>query len=403
MNWKKILGILAFILVAVGIGFAIWWTFFRVPPTAVPPVNVPVNVPPGGLPIAPPGAPPTGAVVPPAVLPTGPSPVAAGGLTAVTPIAPVPTVGASMSSAGSLSYWNRNDSKFYRVGPDGVPTALSGKTFYNVDNATFDPNGEKAIIEYPDGANILYDFRSGRQVTLPQHWESFDFSATGDKIAAKSITLDVNSRYLLVSDPDGTEAKAIQALGDNADKVTVSWSPTSQIVAMSETGPSHGFAQQEIYFIGQNKENFKSLTLPGMMFQPQWTPSGRQMLFSVASEGNDYRPGLWVVDASGNDIGKNRRNLNVNTWADKCVFADDETVYCAVPRDLPRGAGLQPAIADQTPDSIYRVNIKTGSQTKIADPEGDHTVGQLMLSPDGKMLYFTDKASGSLNKMQLAP
>ncbi len=68
---------------------------------------------------------------------------------------------------------------------------------------------------------------------------------------------------------------------------------------------------------------------------------------------------------------------------------------------MPEGAGLQPSVADDTPDTIYRIDINTGLQTKIAVPEGGHTVGSVMVSPDRSTLYFTDKASGILNMIKL--
>ncbi len=401
MDRKQILILILFILVSVGIGFAIYYFFFRAaitpPPVNAPPVNAPVT----GLPVAPTGAPPTPAVVAPTTLPTVVSPIAQGGVTQVQPVVTDVTVGATMSSSGSLNYYDSSQGKFYKINPDGSTTLLSGKQFYNVSNATFNPRGDKAILEYPDGSKIYYDFTNGRQVTLPKHWSEFNFDSAGDKIVAKSIGLDVSNRFLVVSNPDGSGARPVQELGDNADKVTVSWSPTSQVVAFSQTGEPYGTDGREIYFIGQNQENFKSMIVEGLDFRPEWSPSGQQLLYSAASSGSDYKPQLWIVDAQGNDIGKNRRSLNINTWADKCTFDSENVVYCAVPRSLDTGAGLQPTLADQTPDDIFKIDLNTGLQTKIATPEGDHTVGKIMLTPDRKNLYFTDKSGGLINKIQL--
>ncbi len=404
MDRKQILVLIGLILVTVGIGFAIYWMFFRAPLAPLqPPANVPVNAPVTPLPVAPTG-PPT-AVVPPAVpsLPTPApvSPVAQGGVTVVTPVYTNATLGATMTSSGTMSFYDRNSNKFYRMNADGSTTLLSNKEFYNVQNATFDPRGSKAIMEYPDGSNIYYDFNTGKQVTLPKHWQEFEFTAQGDKIAAKSLGTDVSNRFLVVSNPDGSGARPVQELGENADQVTVAWSPNSQVVAMASTGEPYGTDGKEVYFIGQNQENFRSMVVEGLDFRPLWSPSGGQMLYSAAASGSDYKPELWVVDASGDDIGKNRRSLNINTWADKCTFDNENTVYCAVPDDLQTGVGLQPSLADNTPDTIYKIDLNTGLQTKVAVPEGQHTIGQLMLTPDRSKLYFTDKNGGLLNKIQL--
>ncbi len=402
MNYKKILAVILFAIVTIGIGYAIFRLFFAAAPEPVaPPENVNVSV--GGLPTAVSGAPtpgvPGGAPLPPPEVPA--TPVAAGGVTQVTTIAPVPTIGATVAVNGAVSYYNRDDGKFYRVSADGKSSLLSGQQFFNVSQATFDPNGTKAILEYPDGAKTLYDFNKNTQVTLPRHWEAFEFSSSGSQIAAKSIGIDENNRFLVVANPDGSGARAVQELGGNADKVTVAYSPTGQVIATSATGRKCGVDCQEIYLIGQNQENFKSITVEGLDFRPKWAPSGQQLLYSSVTSTNDWKPQLWMIDAQGDNIGRNRRSINLNTWVDKCTFADDRTVFCAAPKEMETGIGLQPSLSDEVADNIYKVDLSTGLTTQIAIPEGEHTIDKIMLSPDKKTMYFTDKGSGMLNKIQL--
>lgn len=404
---RRILAIILFIVVTIGMGYALWALLFRVPSVIVnePPQNVNTG-PGGGLQPSVNGAPPTGGVTNvngglPTPPPPGVSLIAEGGITQVTPVAAASTIGASVSADGSLNYYDRGDGKFYRIRHDGTVGALSGKQFFNVSDATFDNKGDRAIITYPDGSNISYNFATGTQVTLPKHWEDFAFSGDGSRIVAKSISVDPGSRYLVVAGPDGSGARAVQELGENADKVTVAYSPTGQVIATAATGAKLGVDRQEIYMIGQNGENFKSLTVEGLDFRPKWTPSGNQLLYSVAGSGSDWKPQLWIVDGQGDEIGRNRKSINLNTWADKCVFANDTTAYCAAAPSLPRGAGLNQAVADDYPDELYRVDVTTGITSLVATPEGSHTIDKVMLSPDGSMLYFTDKNTGLLNKVQL--
>lgn len=405
MDFKRILLFIGFLLAAGGIAFALYFFFFRAAPAPVVTPPVPGQEVPGGsgLPTAGEG---TGTGVtptptqPPVITP-GVAPVADGGVTQVTTVSSSPTAGASVGKDGNLSFYDRGDGRFYRMASDGSLQQLSSKQFANVSEATFSPVGTNAILEYPDGSNIYYDFLTNRQVTLPQHWEEFDFNQAGDKIAAKAIGTDESNRFLVVAGPDGAGARAVQELGANADKVTVAYSPTGQSIAVSETGKASGPTSREIYFIGQNSENLRSMTIEGLNFQPAWSPDGKQLLYSTASSGNEYKPTLWIVDAYGDDIGRNRKSLSVSTWAEKCTFADAGTLYCAVPRTLPRGAGLQPTLFDSVPDDIYRIDVASGLQTRIAIPEGEHTVGSIMLTPDQDSLYFTDKTTGVLNQIKL--
>jgi len=411
MNIRRIIAIILFLAVSVGIGFALYWFFFRVagePVTNEPGAAVNGAVNGGALPSAGTGGTRPEGTTSVAPLPGqqpaptgGPSPVANGGQTIVTPVAPIPTMGASMSSSGQVNFYNRTDGKFYHLTADGTVATLSDKTFYDVEQATFDPQGEKAILEYPDGSNIVYDFTKGTQVTLPKHWEGFSFSGSGDNIVAKSVAIDPGARFLVVSNADGSNARPFQELGENQNRVHVDWSPNNQIVATATTGDALGVDRQEVYFVGLHGENFKSMVVEGLDFRPKWTPQGDRLLYSAVSAASDWKPQLWVVGAQGDAIGADRHTINLNTWSDKCTFADDDTMYCAVPRELERGAGLEPSIADGVADDLYRVNLTTGSQTRIATPEGGHTIESIMLSPDGSTLYFTDKGSGILNTMKL--
>ena len=406
---KRILGIILFILVTIGIGYALYAFFFRA--TAPVAVNAPANVNgvTTGLPTAVNGAPTTVTNVNGVAVNAAPetpavpavSPVAVGGITAVTPITRSSTIGAAMSSGGAISYYDRVDGKFYRIGKDGTVESLSNKVFHDVKAATFDPAGNTAIIEYPDGSNISYDFNTSTQVTLPRHWEDFGFDGNGSSIVAKSMALDENSRFLVVANPDGSQAHAVQELGANADKVQVAVSASGSIIATAATGRKFGVDTQEIYLIGQHGENNKSLIVEGLNFSPKWNPTGSQLLYDVTGSGSDWKPQLWIVDAQGDSIGANRKSINLNTWVDKCAFKGDTTVYCAVPRELQTGAGLDKTTADGTPDDIYRVDLTTGLTSKIAVPDGNHAVGSLMVAPDGSNLFFTEKDSGVINKLRL--
>ncbi len=72
------------------------------------------------------------------------------------------------------------------------------------------------------------------------------------------------------------------------------------------------------------------MVVEGRDFREKWSPTGQKMLYSVYSIRSNFKPELWIVNAEGNNIGTGRKLLNLSTWADKCTFADDRFVYCAV-------------------------------------------------------------------------
>ena len=301
-----------------------------------------------------------------------------------------PVKNPSPTRDGATNFYNSSDGKFYGADAKGQIKELSDKVFFNVEKVTWSPTTDESIIEYPDGSNIYYNFATKKQVTLPKHWADFDFAPQGDRIAAKSIALAPENRWLITSKPDGTGVKLVEPMGQNADRVTVDWSPTNQIVALSRTGAPLGADRQEVLLIGQNKENFKSVVVEGRGLETSWSPSGKKLLHSVYNARNQYKPELWIVDASGNNIGANRKLLNVNTWASKCAMADDRFIYCGVPETLDVGAGFAPSLADSTPDRIIKIDALTGVKTDL-ELEDFHVVENMFVSQDGSKIMFTDK------------
>ena len=93
-------------------------------------------------------------------------------------------------SNGGISFLNASDDKFYRMSFDGDNVIeLSDEKFPFVEKATWSDNGRKVILEYPDGANIIYDFTQDKKVTLPKGAEDFSFDSDSDKIAYNLLGL----------------------------------------------------------------------------------------------------------------------------------------------------------------------------------------------------------------------
>lgn len=410
-DWQKILVIILFV-VAVGLfGFFIYWFFWRtfLTPSATSPVATTTisqlteaetggvkNIyqsPTGGLPTeetisgtAPSEAAPTAGTV-------------ASGQQA-TLLTPYPVYYPTLLTSGKIAYYDKRDGKFYEVDGEGNATAIGDQIFYNVSNAIFDNNGRRAVIEYPDGSNIVYDFTAKKQYTLPSHWDDFQFSATGEKITFKNIGLNPENRFLVTSKYDGSETKIIETIGYNADKVQVNWSPNSQIVATYSEGQDA--SRSEIYFIGQNNENFKSMTVEGRDFRGLWSPSGNLMVYSVYDPNNNYKPQIWVAGSSGDDVGANRQKISLQTWADRCSFASETALYCSVPQTMPAGAGLEPQVLNGVKDEIWEIDLTTGTKTLVASPDNVGYFNQIMANPDNPdELYISSRYSDRLYKINL--
>lgn len=325
---------------------------------------------------------------------------ARGGLTKTYDLNDSPSLAPSLNRDGSgVRYYDRVDQRFYKIDEDGNKTLMSEKEFYSVENVNWSPADNKAVIEYPDGSNIVYDFDRKEQVTLPKHWEDFDFSRDGNNIVMKSMGNNPGNRWLAVSNPDGSRARPIEEIGDNDDDVYPSWSPNDQTIAMHTQGVD--FNRQELFFVGKNNENFRSTIIEGRGFQPKWSPRGDKLIYSVYSTENELKPKLWAVNAQGESIGTDRKTLGVETWAEKCAFRDNNELYCAVPDELPKGAGMFSELRKNTKDTLYKIDVETGLKKIVAVPDETFNMSDLMISGDGDNLYFRDHKNETLHKIEL--
>lgn len=405
MNIKKILlvvGFFAFILLA---GFALYWVFFRSAPLPEDSSNFNAGQIPsigeGNLNIINQNTNDSQGLPWQDFVKDKVSPVANGGLTEVSKVTDSEVRGLTSSSSG-LQFYDANKQQFFRIDANGNIVTLSDKKFFQVENVTWSSSGDKAILEYPDGSNILYNFRTAKQVTLPQELEEFSFNQEANQIVAKWIGSDADSNWLIGANDDGSGMYLINPLGENAHTVEMGFSPDNQVAALHRKYT--GVDSQEIYPLGLNRENLKSFKVSGAGFTSQWSPQGNSLLYSVYSETTNYNPNLWVTKGNTSELGDIKVSLNISTWPDKCTFVGENRLYCAVPQGLPRGAGFYPEVAYDYPDNIYSIDLSTGYKSLLASPvgsQGGYSAHNLFVSPDGSVLYFTDINSNTLQSIRL--
>jgi Tol biopolymer transport system component len=400
---KKIIFIVFFVTFTIGTGYALYYFFFK--PLPSPDADM------SGITATYPGAfseagdrLTTGSAVPPGASPLPIATTIPGSTIASAEsdlLRSQVTQSLSLNKQGLTRFYNPLDGRFYTLDSDGEDVRLSNRQFLNVSDISWSSISNQAILEFPDGSNIYYNFDEDRQVNLPTHWEDFAFSPVEDKITAKSMGLDERNRFLVVADANGNEATAMYELGANADRVIPSWSPNNSVIGFSKTGDPQPDGGEEILLLGRNHEIFKPLKVAGKGFLPSWSPTGKQLLYSIYHERDNYKPMLWISEASGPNIGQNRRRLNINTWADKCVWSDEQTLYCAVPVSLPDGAGWDREKFNATSDDMYKIDLKTGVAQKINKSPLARPINNPQLTPDKNQIIYTDTITGRLYKFDL--
>lgn len=418
---RRVLLIIAFILIVIVFGALIYFVFLRDlfgPETNANNANTPTNqVTNGVLPntnSATNGVPVNGLtnvnrlvnIEPTTNVNAGPDQIAQGGETLAGYVASADAEGVSTTPDGNgIRFYDRDQGLFFMLDSLGTKVKLSEQLFPQAESIVWAPKSNKAIVTYPDQSKIVYDFDRQSQVTLPREWTDVAFNPNGDKLAFKNESTNTDDRWLAISNADGSQVQGIEPLGDNGNNVDVNWSPTGQVVATYRE--AQNASQQEVYLVGTQGENFKSIPTDGRGFEGTWSPDASQLLYSVYNADSRYNPVLYLVDASGDSTGGNTVNLGLQTWSFKCAFAHGSpAAYCAVPRFLPDGSGIVPEVATNTNDLIYRINTDTGIRTLVAMPSlasgnENYTVVNVVMSNDDRRLYFTDANTGNIYSIQL--
>jgi hypothetical protein len=418
INYKKIFIVVGFIVVTLVLLFLIVWMFFL---PDKPELGDPEYIPPGAyLPetgeagdliqlIEGGDLPGTGTrpgVEEPEVAAPQPDVVARGGDTYALPMTDNRVLGVNLSTDGQgVVFYDQDDSRFYRISADGKSKNLmSDEKFHQVEDVVWAADSTKAIITYPDDIKVFYDFSTKKKVTLPKELTEPEFAQGTDKIAFKFSSYDTDSNFIGISNPDGTGAKYLEAVGDEGNKFDISISPDEEVIAFYGKPTSVG--SSEVFLVGQQGENFQSLEIEGTHFRSIWSPQGTWLMYHVVMPEYGFRPVLWAVATNGSRFSSAKLNLGLRTWVEKCVFESESIIYCAVPRYLEEGAGLYEDEVDDFDDEIYKIDLVKNKKQRIASPITDtgideFRISNLQISDNGRFLFFWDANTQKVYNIQL--
>ena len=414
---KKISLIVVFFLLIGALGFALWVLFFK-PTTPVVPTPQPGTEFPGGFP-----TPPTGTVTPPGeVTPPGTLPPSTGiivpsdvipGQTPASPfslgldggIAIADTVVSTRSSfvqpasnGSGFVFYDNETGLFKRFTDQGQVDIMTTRSFQDVKNVAWAPKTDKAVLEFSDGSNIIYNFATNESFTLPSQFEDFSFSPVGDKIAAKDLKLNKEDRWLVVVDDKGKNKTQVEHLGENEDRVQVQWNPNNQIIATSAKSIDGNRA--EVIFLNENQVQYTKAIIQGRDLKYQYSPNGNKMLYSVYNPNSNYLPTLWITSSDPQAIDSGRLDTGLNTWADKCDFSNESTIYCAVPKEIGKYSGILRS-NNESDDDIYAIDTQTGRATLASTLLIPSEISSLKVSADGTKLYYVDEDSQEVNSVDI--
>lgn len=383
-NLRRILLSLGLLVAAAAIGYGLYWLFFRTAPPATPPPVGPIGG--GEFPTSTEGGGTvaTGTGRFPVQPADGLGPYVAEGATGEV-------VGASPAGDGSLRYYDSLRQQFVTLAADGSITPLSPDRFFGVSDVTWAPGKQRAIVAYPDGSKVLYDFVTQQQSTLPRAMANLSFDPSGERLASLYLGGTREEQWLVVSNADGSQIQLVEPVGGKVGNFTASWSPAGQIVGIFAEAVDG--QRQQVVPIGRNGENFKSFVAPGRGFTAEWSPSGERVLYSVFNEDTQGRPSLYIANGGADSFGTDSVSLGLQTTADWCAFSGG-SLYCAALDSPPPLLGTYPELARGQPASLWRIDLASRQRTLVSPlPAGFTPAG---VSVDESGVYVADQQTGRL-------
>jgi len=270
-------------------------------------------------------------------------------------------------------------------------TRRSNKTLPGIQEASWVPNGSLAYVRF-----ITSDSSTGEHIAtyaLPESGEGGYFIEQDlDEARVASST----GLFTLLTSTSGSVGTIAKVDGTNARTLFTSLVSSLIVYPAGNTYFAHTKASSRTdgygFQISGGALNRILGPLRGLTLLP--SPSGKSLLYTYVDGGITH---LAVIDLAN----RNATALPLATLTEKCVWADEVTVYCGVPTSMSGSIPddwYQGAVSFS--DRIWRIDMTARVATLVVDPTqvAKTSIDAVALTVDPKqdVLVFTDKKTGSL-------
>ena len=175
----------------------------------------------------------------------------------------------------------------------------------------------------------------------------------------------------------------------------ISWPKDSLIVITSK--PSYDYPGVAYFLDAQTGKETKILNnINGLNLSV--SPNGDKLIYtkSLLSGFSLYSYDTKVEES---------RLLDFNTLPDKCVWSDNDTLYCAVPKNIPTGHypdnWYQGKISFS--DNVWKIDLKQKTTTIVSTLKGDYDLYNLVINKQTGWLYALNRGDNKLQAFSLKP
>lgn len=320
----------------------------------------------------------------------------------MTNITSDPIIAATIGPDGNtVRYYDALDGRVWTMTLRGTnKEVLVHETMGVPQNVKWSADGDAAILTYKDSGIYVHNHATNTKNKLRDGMDNVEWAGASGKILYKYYDDALKERSLNIANSDGSGWKKIADLPYRFSSFAqipssifaVFW-PKASINTASELFGVNTISVSEPKKIHQGPNGSDYL----------FSPNGERVLVSAPVSGGKSMM-LGVMDADG----QNYNDLVIPTIVSKAVWSSDGlSVYYALPNDVPSNS-VWPDDYDQrkfiTQDTFFKLDIETGKKTRIIELEEIKEkidAKNLFLSPSEDHLFFTDRRSGLLYRLDL--
>jgi len=269
---------------------------------------------------------------------------------------------------------------------------VSNITVLGLFEAVWSRDKDRAAVFYLDGETIKGFLQIGSSTaSLPQGIKSFVWSPDG-----KSIVYAVERSEktdIILADANGRNPKITYTTPLRDAKL--SWPTQDRIIL--ETAPS-GIAEGFLFAYTRSSGVFSRIIGPIFGLVSLWSPNGSQIASSITNnEGKN--PKILIFDASG----KLTFETTAATISQKCAWADEKELFCAIPQNSLSGYILPDDYLRgelNTSDRLMSINLGSGDVKELLD-SGGLDISDIGITKKKDYVFFINRFNGTLWSLKL--
>ncbi|MDD2766863.1 MAG: hypothetical protein PHH40_03860 [Candidatus Moranbacteria bacterium] len=310
----------------------------------------------------------------------------------------------SISLDGFLFYYSLDDQALKKATLEGKDkTVLLSNLPGTPTRILWSPKKDRVLLflKQSTGESFWYSVDIATKTLIPLKAEisRIAWNNLGDTLLYQYTDFTTGKRTLNTARPDGTAWKKIVDVSRDTYIA-----PIPQSASISFWSRPNAFEATSFESVGITGESRKTLLSEKFGADYLWSPNGEKVLVSTSSEKGGKGMFLGSMNANGGEF----QSLATPTLISKVVWSkDNKTIYFALPGSIPENAVLPNDYFEKslhTKDTFWKLDMSNGKKTRLTELKEvvqnfDST--NLLLSPDESTLFFTDRVTKRLYRIEL--